>query len=157
MPRHARHREYTLTTITFTVNTSTRELRSHLKNPKGGAKRKLDFDRLGEDGSPRQRPKRPRQPTVLYHCLSCIADMPSRGFPDHNPSPECEHLINTCKKSLKGRADAQIDRSLAVTLMRTTTVLRHYKHKLVSGTVVGRIIYSVLAEIQTQYLDTEAF
>jgi hypothetical protein len=41
--------------------------------------------------------------------------MPSRSFPNHNPSPDCEHLINTCKKFLGGWVDAQIDQSLAVT------------------------------------------
>lgn len=98
---------------------STRQLRSHLKNPATGAKRKLDFDGPDERGPPRQRPKRLPE---LYHCLSCLVDMPSRSFPDHNPSPACEHLINTCKKCLSGWVDAQIDQNLTVTDEKDNTV-----------------------------------
>lgn len=119
MPRHARHGERTPTTTTPTINRSTRQLRSHLKNPVTGAKRKLDFDGLDERGPPRQRPKRLPE---LYHCLSCLVDMPSRSFPDHNPSPACEHLINTCKKCPRGWVDAQIGQNLAVTDGKDNTV-----------------------------------
>ena len=36
-----------------------------------------------------------------FTCSSCAEDKPSRLFPDYNPSPECEHLINTCKSCLR--------------------------------------------------------
>ncbi|KAJ4343449.1 hypothetical protein N0V87_000215 [Didymella glomerata] len=98
---------------------STRQLRSQLKDPKTGEKRKLDFGELGEGGPPRQRPKRPQ---VLYHCLSCLVDMPSRSFHDYNPSPDCEHLINTCKECLSGWVDTQIDQNLAVMDKKDNTV-----------------------------------
>ncbi|KAF3031912.1 hypothetical protein E8E11_000074 [Didymella keratinophila] len=98
---------------------STRQLRSQLKNAKTGEKRKLDLVELYEGGPLRQRPKRPQ---VLYHCLTCLDDMPSRSFHNHNPSPDCDHLINTCKKCLSDWVDAQIDQSFAVTDEKENTV-----------------------------------
>jgi hypothetical protein len=119
MPRRARHGEPVPTATAQTINMSTRQLRSQLKDPKTGEKRKLDFGELGEGGPPRQRPKRPQ---VLYHCLSCLVDMPSRSFHDYNPSPDCEHLINTCKECLSGWVDTQIDQNLAVMDKKDNTV-----------------------------------
>jgi hypothetical protein len=107
------------TTTASSINMSTRQLRSQLKDAKTGEKRKLDFDELDEGGPPRQRPKRPQ---VLYHCLTCLDDMPSRSFHDYNPSPDCDHLINTCKKCLSDWVDVQIDQNLAVTDEKDNTV-----------------------------------
>jgi hypothetical protein len=98
---------------------STRQLRSQTKDPKTRAKRKLDFDGLDEGGPQRQRPKQQRE---LYRCLSCMADMLSYKFPNHNPSSECEHLINTCKECLRGWVEAQIEQNLAVTDENDNTV-----------------------------------
>lgn len=44
-----------------------------------------------------------------YTCFTCAEDKPSRSFPDLNPSPDCEHLINTCKSCLKKWVEASID------------------------------------------------
>ena len=37
-----------------------------------------------------------------FPCFTCATDRTSKQFPDFNPTPECEHLINTCKVCLRG-------------------------------------------------------
>lgn len=44
-----------------------------------------------------------------YTCFSCAEDKAARLFPDYNPSPDCEHLINTCKHCLRKWVESQID------------------------------------------------
>lgn len=44
-----------------------------------------------------------------FLCFSCDVERTSSQFPDYNPSPECEHLINTCKACLKGWVEAQVE------------------------------------------------
>lgn len=100
----------------FKINMFTRQLRSQTKDSKTGAKRKLDYDELDESSHPRQRSR------VLYHCRSCLSDLPSRNFPNYNPSPDCKYLINTCEECLQGWVDAQIKQNLAVTDEKDNTV-----------------------------------
>lgn len=44
-----------------------------------------------------------------YACFSCAQDKPSRMFPDFNPSPDCDHMINTCKNCLRQWVEASIE------------------------------------------------
>lgn len=42
-------------------------------------------------------------------CFSCADDKLSKQFPDFNPTPDCDHLINTCKKCLRLWIEASVD------------------------------------------------
>lgn len=54
--------------------------------------------------------RRKTEASVARHpCFSCATDRMSRFFPDYNPSPDCEHLINTCKTCLKKWVEANIE------------------------------------------------
>lgn len=44
-----------------------------------------------------------------YNCFTCAEDKPARMFPDYNPSPDCKHLINTCKTCLRKWVEASIE------------------------------------------------
>lgn len=50
-----------------------------------------------------------------YYCSSCDADKTDKSFPDYNPSPDCDHLINTCKNCLKQWVNVQVEGGLHVT------------------------------------------
>ena len=50
-----------------------------------------------------------------YPCFSCATDRVSRLFPDYNPSPDCEHLINTCKTCLRRWVDTNIENATFTT------------------------------------------
>lgn len=53
--------------------------------------------------------KRKAAEVEKYTCFSCAEDKAARLFPDYNPSPDCEHLINTCKHCLRKWVESQID------------------------------------------------
>ena len=56
-------------------------------------------------------PKKRKTNTIVqkFRCFSCVADRGSSQFPDYNPSPDCEHLINTCKTCLKKWVQAKVE------------------------------------------------
>lgn len=96
---------------------SSRELRSQMINRRTGKKRKLLYDDLVESTTiPRKRQK------TLYHCLTCEDNKLSQHFPDQNPSPDCTHLINTCKACLQTWVNIQIEQGFIVTNETDNTV-----------------------------------
>ena len=50
-----------------------------------------------------------------FPCFSCDTLRLSKLFPDYNPSPDCDHLINTCKTCLKKWVAANVESSNFVT------------------------------------------
>ncbi|EMC94020.1 hypothetical protein BAUCODRAFT_36491 [Baudoinia panamericana UAMH 10762] len=54
----------------------------------------------GSDEPPASK-RRKTGPQPKYLCFACDVERVGSQFPDVNPSGECEHLINTCKKCLR--------------------------------------------------------
>lgn len=44
-----------------------------------------------------------------FLCFSCATECSSTQFPDYNPTPDCDHLINTCKTCLKKWVEAKVE------------------------------------------------
>jgi ariadne-1 len=53
--------------------------------------------------------KRRKPQPQRYECHTCLSSRISSQFPDSNPTSECEHLINTCKRCLKAWVESQIE------------------------------------------------
>lgn len=53
--------------------------------------------------------KRKAMDVGRYECFNCAMDKPSKQFPDFNLSPDCEHLINTCKTCLRKWTESSIE------------------------------------------------
>lgn len=66
------------------------------------------------DMPPRSSKRRKTAP-VKYLCQACDKERVETAFPDYNPSPDCDHLINICKGCLKAWTNAQIEGSLFAT------------------------------------------
>lgn len=58
---------------------------------------------------PRKKRKIDDAAIVRYPCFSCATDRSANLFPDYNPTPDCEHLINTCKTCLKKWTECCVD------------------------------------------------
>lgn len=89
---------------------SDQQLRSSMTNPITGNKRQLSFDGLPPSGN--TTPKKRRK--AGHRCVRCGRNKPSRSFPGTNPSPRCNHDINTCKECLQAWVDTQIRDDLLV-------------------------------------------
>lgn len=96
------------------ITMSDRQLRSSITNPRTGNKRLLPFD--GFTPSRNSKPKKRRK--VEYRCVRCGQNKPSRSFPRTNPTPRCDHDINTCKECLQAWVDTQIRDDLLVAGVR---------------------------------------
>lgn len=44
-----------------------------------------------------------------YFCTTCATNRLAKQFPDYNPTPDCEHLINTCSGCLKQWVKSQVE------------------------------------------------
>lgn len=53
--------------------------------------------------------KRQKKTVQRYPCHSCLEDRISSQFPEYNPTKDCKHLINTCKRCLRQWIHSQVE------------------------------------------------
>ena len=53
--------------------------------------------------------KRKTESDERYRCTSCDTNRTSRQFPDYNPTPDCDHLIHTCKSCLSNWVTSNVE------------------------------------------------
>lgn len=60
-------------------------------------------DTLSAESAAIMAPSKKRKAAEMekFSCFTCAADKPPQQFPDYNPSPDCDHFINTCKTCLR--------------------------------------------------------
>ena len=53
--------------------------------------------------------KKQKTDSEKFPCFSCDTDRTSKQFPEYNPGPDCDHLINTCKTCLKKWVESNVE------------------------------------------------
>lgn len=83
-------------------NMSTRKLRSDTAAERAAAAPSKST--VGEQPAKKQKSAAPK-----YICTCCGDEKTSRSFPNYTPTPDCDHLINTCRTCLKQWVEVQVD------------------------------------------------
>ncbi|KAF2215527.1 hypothetical protein CERZMDRAFT_94928 [Cercospora zeae-maydis SCOH1-5] len=84
---------------------SKRVLRSDTAAEKAAANTTKSIEPTPEDHAP----KKQKSTTPKFTCTCCGDEKTARSFPNYTPTPECEHLINTCRTCLRQWIEVQVD------------------------------------------------